>query len=186
MNHHTDIAIPPKLQGRPLYHGFPIPYSVVVVDGVPDFRISDEKKRTACVRDKLCGLCGQPMTSNFCFMGGPSAAQYKIFFDPAMHRECASYAMKVCPYFAFKNHQFAELEGIHQKHEGGEFKIVDLEHREEKPDRLMILTTDSFDAAIHAEDKNRTVYARANRVKSIDWFRWNSDGRSEYDHTDSF
>jgi hypothetical protein len=171
---------------QPVYRGFAVPFVTAVIDGVPDFRVTDERKRIDCIQNRLCGLCGGLLEGQYCFMGGESCSQTKIFFDPPMHEECAGYAMAVCPYFALKNHSFADVEAVQKKHEGSDTIIKDMGHQAPKPNRTMILFAGGWTPAVAHNDPLRTLYFRADDVRKIKWFKWNEAGASEYDHIQVF
>lgn len=94
------MEMPVKLRQRPRYHGLPVPYTTLVKDGVPDFRVVDEYARIVCLRKELCGLCGQPFGKKemHVFIGGEKSCTGGNFLDPSMHEQCALYAATVCPY----------------------------------------------------------------------------------------
>jgi hypothetical protein len=50
----------------------------------------------------LCSICGQPLHRGRWFIGGEKSAfdPHGAYLDPAMHAECARYALRVCPYLA--------------------------------------------------------------------------------------
>ena len=83
--------------------GYPIPF-IVLRDkmGRPHFTVNDAVKVARCVSKRLCGLCGKRMGEQVHFIGGrrcftdPRGA----FVDPPSHRDCAVYALRVCPFLA--------------------------------------------------------------------------------------
>lgn len=94
------MTIPERMKNLPLYGEYPIPHGVVVVDGVPDFRVSDMDKWWECVRGKLCAICGGPLEYWVWYIGGDRCAEHGVYFDLAMHEECCFYAASVCPFLA--------------------------------------------------------------------------------------
>lgn len=99
-----NTEIPKSLRTRPKdRRGYPIAYIVVQAkDGTPIFTTNDYAKVQECVRKRLCGLCGKKMKGGMWFIGGKRCfTDYNgAFLDPPSHRECAEYALKVCPYLA--------------------------------------------------------------------------------------
>lgn len=96
--------IPARLKDRPLFRGMPVPFTTFVGEGgVPDFKITDITKWFACVnlRDPLCSICGQALEHWAWYIGGPQQLKDQVYFDPAMHEECARYAAATCPFIAF-------------------------------------------------------------------------------------
>jgi hypothetical protein len=92
------VTIPEHLAKRPLYGEYPIPVTTLILDGVPDFRVSDMEAWMRVVTKDLCGLCGESLDYWKWFIGGENAFKQQLFFDPAMHRDCAEYALQVCPF----------------------------------------------------------------------------------------
>jgi hypothetical protein len=50
--------VPWRLRARPIHRGYPVPWFVAEVDGVPDFRIVDSRKYTPALERRLSSfLC---------------------------------------------------------------------------------------------------------------------------------
>jgi hypothetical protein len=84
--------------------GYPIPWTVLRApsDGTPNFAVNVEELRQRSITERLCPICGERLYRGMWFVGGPGSALHPrgAFIDPPMHRECAEYALKVCPYLA--------------------------------------------------------------------------------------
>lgn len=80
--------------------GYPIPYFVPIVDGVPDFKYLDERKQKLCIRYRRCAICGEQIDGEVAFIGGPKTVENRVCSDPGMHEDCARYAIAVCPFMA--------------------------------------------------------------------------------------
>lgn len=93
------IEIPARLAARQVDgKGAPIPYFVRYFDGKPDFRYVDPQKiLTACIKN-LCFLCGEPLGRHRAFLIGPTSTLSRVSAEPPMHRDCAEYAVKACPF----------------------------------------------------------------------------------------
>lgn len=89
------IALLPKDE-----RGYPIPTSVYVKDGKHDFRVLDPHKWAYHASRRLCGLCGEVFGQYVCFVGGGKSIDARLFTDLGMHRDCARYALMVCPFLA--------------------------------------------------------------------------------------
>lgn len=98
------IQIPPRLNMRPKdRRGYPIPYIVFTdADGRPHFTINDATAVNKAIMQKRCGLCGTKLERDAWLVGGFGAAFHRngAFLDPPMHRACAEYALRVCPFLA--------------------------------------------------------------------------------------
>jgi hypothetical protein len=94
--------------------GYPIPFVAEFDDqGNPDFRALDMKKWTHAVNTKRCGICGQPLGGRMAFVGGPLSMANRLFTDLPMHRTCAEYALRVCPFIAAPKFAYSpKVEGV--------------------------------------------------------------------------
>jgi hypothetical protein len=111
------VPIPARMAHLPLdRRGYPIPWIVMRdATGRPHFTINDHNRVHQCGKFGLCGICGKPLgkylrshgdakppAKGAFFVGGPASFYHDrgAFLDPPLHRECAVYAMRVCPYIA--------------------------------------------------------------------------------------
>jgi hypothetical protein len=83
--------------------GYPIP-AVVYRDtsGHAHFTVNDDRLVDQALREDRCPTCWGRLTRGRWFVGGPMSALHPdgVFADPPMHRACAIYALRVCPYMA--------------------------------------------------------------------------------------
>lgn len=98
------VEVPQRMRSLPRdRRGYPIPY-VVFRDGAgaPHFTINDIRRSRDCRVKLLCAICGQPHRDGFWFVGGSRCFIHEngAFVDPPLHRECAEYALQVCPFLA--------------------------------------------------------------------------------------
>ncbi len=133
---HPHIEIPKFLSHLPVYVGFPIPFTTFVHEGKPDFRVTDMEKWDACVRSQLCGICGRKLGEYSYFIGGPISVENRLFFDPAMHKDCAEYAARICPFLNGRKTEYRPL--TNEPPEG--FSVEKREMVSDiRPDKLFIL-----------------------------------------------
>lgn len=93
------VPIPQRLQYRRHNgRGIPVPYFVRYIDGKPDFRYVDPQKMALAANKRLCFLCGDPLGRHLAFLVGPMCTVNRISAEPPMHRECAEYAVRACPF----------------------------------------------------------------------------------------
>jgi hypothetical protein len=52
-------------------------------------------------------LCGQLLGKHLFFIGGPLCVVNRLFLDPPMHKECAIFALQVCPHLASHKGRFS-------------------------------------------------------------------------------
>lgn len=93
--------LPRRMRGLPVdSRGFPVPFFVATINGVPDHRVLDGAKQRDCIRFRLCALCGEPLGAAVTFVIGPMCAVNRISADPPDHGDCADYAARACPFLA--------------------------------------------------------------------------------------
>jgi hypothetical protein len=106
--HFRDVPIPALMKDRPLDpRGYPIPWNILIDStGKAHFTINNEELRQMAIRDRLCPICGVRLWKAMWFVGGPGSALHEqgAYIDPPMHKECATYALRVCPYLAAPNY----------------------------------------------------------------------------------
>ena len=101
--------LPRTMRGRPRWGGFHVPYFVAWyrdkrhVDerepgAVPSFPTIDKDREALCRRRSYCWICGKKLGAFKAFVVGPLAALQRISSEPPSHRECAVYAVQVCPF----------------------------------------------------------------------------------------
>lgn len=78
--------------------GYPVPWFVAWIDGVPDFRVIGPGKVERAVRLRACWICGQTLGSFQAFVVGSMCAVNRVSAEPPSHRECAIYAATHCPF----------------------------------------------------------------------------------------
>ena len=89
---------PKRIQRLPRFRGLPVPSTLVVENGVPDFTTPDHDKVAEHVRRGLCHLCGERLRREMGFVGGVVSMNTGMFRDGPMHLECARYAFFACPF----------------------------------------------------------------------------------------
>lgn len=101
----SEVAIPRRMRGLPLWNGYPVPFIVLRLDGEYHFAVNDSKTVVRCIRENRCAICGNRLESLMWWTGGSVAAMdsHGAYADTAMHYECMSYALQVCPYLAVRS-----------------------------------------------------------------------------------
>ena len=103
-----DIPIPKKMcaLGKDS-RGYPIPFNVLRDDeGHPHFTVNDTRRQLRALLEDRCAICGTRLDKPRWFVGGPLSAFHEdgAYMDTALHHECMTYAMQVCPYLAVKHY----------------------------------------------------------------------------------
>jgi len=86
------LAVSPK--------GYPVPWFVAWIDGVPDFRVIERGRIEAAVKHRRCWVCGEPMGRFMAMTLGPMCAINRTISEPPSHRECAVYSAIACPFLS--------------------------------------------------------------------------------------
>lgn len=116
--------------------GYPIPYFVPIVNGKPDFRYQDKKKRDACLNHKKCSVCGNPLlAASFWFISGPMGLANRTVSDAPMHEECARFSLQACPHLYFeKAERRSEDQG------GPQAELI-----RKKPETVVLMKADKYE-----------------------------------------
>jgi hypothetical protein len=87
--------------------GYPEPWILYRDEtGKAHFSINDSGRVEFAKIDRLCSICGAPLLDqgekSMWMIGGPMSALHPdgAYNDPAVHRLCGIYALRVCPYLA--------------------------------------------------------------------------------------
>lgn len=96
-----EVPIPKQMQTLPLTDGGYLKPWFVKAD---DFRVTDGDKAWLSVSKKACWICGNPFdTPVYAMVGDAMSAVIRIYREPPCHKECAEYAMRVCPFILYPN-----------------------------------------------------------------------------------
>jgi len=103
MHHQLRPNLPPlphNMRDLPVdSRGYPVPFFVEWIDGVPEFRLMSRGKMLRAVLLKLCWICGKPLGNRLvAFTIGPMCAINRISSEPPQHPECAEFAVHSCPF----------------------------------------------------------------------------------------
>lgn len=91
--------IPLRMRQLPIEaRGYPVPWFVEWINGVPDFRVMDRRKWGLAIRFGNCWLCGEPVGVRRTFVIGPMCGITRTTNEPASHHECATFAAIACPF----------------------------------------------------------------------------------------
>jgi hypothetical protein len=82
--------------------GYPVPWFVAWLDGLPDFRVIGPGKIKAAVGLKLCWVCGYPFLRQEyrAFTIGPMCAVNRVSAEPPSHRDCGVFSARFCPFLS--------------------------------------------------------------------------------------
>ena len=100
------------VEGRTAYQGNQVPFTLLWEGGHPNFSEIDPKKVARCLKERLCGICGQMLGKRIAFIGGSRST---VFLDPPNHPACAETAFAACP--------FLRNERIRDSQDSGEYQI---------------------------------------------------------------
>lgn len=98
------VDLPARIAALPVGpNGFPVPWFVAWVGGVPEFRAMDHRKFVLAIRERRCWVCGEPMTRHLTFVAGPMCGINRTSSEPPSHTECARFSARYCPFLARPN-----------------------------------------------------------------------------------
>ena len=81
--------------------GVPIPwFAGRDADGHLRFTILDRARWRDAVENRRCWICGAPLGRYYTFVLGPVQTVTRTVTEPPMHRGCAEYAVRVCPFLS--------------------------------------------------------------------------------------
>lgn len=83
--------------------GYPVPWFVAWIDGVPEFRAADQMKFKSAIRDNLCWVCGDRLGTYKTFVVGPMCGLNRTTTEPPSHTECAIWSARNCPFLKNPN-----------------------------------------------------------------------------------
>ena len=110
--------LPRRMRGLPVdARGYPVPWFVEWIDGIPDFRIVKRDAVTDAIRFKKCWICGDRMGRFGAFVIGPMCTVNRLSSEPPSHRECAEFAAKACPFLVRPGAKRREANMTRQKKE---------------------------------------------------------------------
>jgi len=98
--------MPPQIAKLPVdKHGYPVPWFVAWIDGLPDFRVIGTGRIQRAVQEGRCWICGRPRNSRSlsAFVIGPMCSVNRVSAEPPSHVDCATYSALVCPFLSTPN-----------------------------------------------------------------------------------
>jgi hypothetical protein len=93
-------ALPKFMQHLPVVRGYPVPWFVDWIDGVPEFRAMDGRKLVRAVRERLCWVCGRLLRGPYVFVVGPMCGINRVSSEPPSHIECGRWSARNCPFLS--------------------------------------------------------------------------------------
>lgn len=152
MNKRLETPIPFRMQSLERDpRGYPIPFIVFRdMTGKPHFTINDSTVVRSASQHKLCGICGQKMVNGYWFIGGPKSAfhEYGAYIDGPLHKDCANYALKVCPYLVLSRYKNrVDDKTIDYANVGPNFLVADPTMDPNHPEFFVLSKTTSYSAS---------------------------------------
>jgi hypothetical protein len=114
---------------------------------------------------RLCGICGERIVGDLFFIAGEKSIESGLFFDPAMHEECAKYSFQVCPFLAGKKGYAAKI----PKPDEDVTLRIDSAVSTERPARMGILRCKSFQLARIQGHDGHYFYVAPQFKVSTEW-----------------
>lgn len=111
--------LPRRIRQLPVVRGYPVPWFVAWIDGVPDFRISDREKFRRAIRARRCWVCGERLGVHLVFVLGPMCGINRTTTEPPCHLDCADWSARACPFLARPHARRREVEDALTVHHPG-------------------------------------------------------------------
>lgn len=94
-----DLEMPDRIKRLPISDtGYPVPWFVASINGVPDFRVVASDRISVALRLKVCWTCGEPLGRTVASVIGPMCAITRTISEPPSHVSCATFAATACPF----------------------------------------------------------------------------------------
>jgi hypothetical protein len=163
--------IPFRMARRPRdARGLVIPFAQFIkADGTPDFRVMDDRLTSKAVRRRLCSICGEPMRGDVYFIGGPLCVENGYFYDPPMHKDCATYAIQTCPHLARSKGRYSATPDLQEK---GVLLVAGAMDISKKAEWFAIMRATGYESG-HTADQMLVIKAKLPWVSVERW----RDGR---------
>jgi hypothetical protein len=163
-----EVSVPARVASLPKDpRGYPIFFTVAPPDGQPaNHKILNWRNRNRCAEERLCGVCGQPLDYWLAFVGGPMCVDLRAYGDPPMHRECAEYSLKVCPFLA-TDLQYSDPKVMEQA-----FGTTEDEYASPyKPKYAALYLTRKFTFTYLSADRTMITFTPAAAKRVTYWYR---------------
>lgn len=145
----------------PVVRGFPVPWFVAWIKGVPEFRAMDHNKLKKAVAKRLCWCCGEPLGYYATFVIGPMCSINRVSSEPPNHRECAQWSARNCPFLTSRQLERREDETTEKMRPAGGFGI------KRNPGVTLLWTTDKWKVF---GDGNGGQLIELGEPKDVEWF----------------
>lgn len=156
--------VPPRMASLAVDHrGYPVPYFVKIINGEPDFRVLDLDRLYRCANLDLCQICGTKHDKIVWFVAGPTFVMNQSSAEPPMHRECAEYALKTCPFMLYPKAERAKK--ALPEDAGFNYSLGNVVLK--KPPVFAMCGTEHYSTSCNEE---RGLYFQAGDFVEVDWW----------------
>jgi hypothetical protein len=97
--------------------GYPVPWFVPYIEGLPEFRAIDPRSPAYAHKHRLCWVCGRKLAGVLAFVLGPMCTVTRTNPEPPCHLDCARFAATACPFLTrplAKRRDASDIKGGHQ------------------------------------------------------------------------
>lgn len=166
---HRSMPEPERIARLPHYNGLPVTYTTLVdLNGIPNFKATDDRKVWECKRDGKCSICGEPLDYWIAFMVTEEEAKSRNVYENPNHEECLRYAFNICPWLYYSKAKYSDPSEDWNKTEGF---IVYAAHPDrtnslDRPPKLGIYVTSGYKNKVL---RNRYRVCRVGNAKKLEW-----------------
>lgn len=180
----TRLKLPPDMPGRMKQlprnsAGYPVPFFVEFIDGVPDFRVMNSDNLRRAIMEELCWICGhrlhrymQTRGPRGTFVAGPMCLVNRTSAEPPSHEDCAVWSAKACPFLSNPNKVRREANLPDEWKEPGGIAIM------RNPGVSALIASSKWAWFRPQHGEVRGVLCEMQRVDSV---RWIAEGRPATD-----
>lgn len=99
--------LPARMMKLKVCRGWPVPWFVPWVNGVPEFHFASKEARQVALKQRLCWVCGETFgvahprgPSLYTFVVGPMCGVNRVTAEPPCHKLCARWSARNCPFLS--------------------------------------------------------------------------------------
>lgn len=144
--------------------GYPVPYFVAWIDGLPDFRLANPEKLVEALAQNRCWICGDPMGVNKSFVIGPMCTANRVSAEPPSHRECAEFAVQACPFMLRSNMERREDDRSREMESNVAGHMI-----KRNPGVTAIWTTRGYD--LEPDQNGKPLFRLSQEPTHVSWWR---------------
>lgn len=162
---YRSMEVPEHMKDNAVYKGLVVPYTTLIVDDKPQFKMINNERVWECKRDGLCSLCGKPLDYWKAFMVTEKEAESRIIFENPNHEDCLKYAFNVCPWLFYSKATYADISS-------GQLNGIDVvsshpdrELSNQRPPKFGVYITNRYENVMRGQYR----VCKVGKAKRLEW-----------------